>query len=61
MAADEAVAGEVAWARDKRALLAMLPIRRIVRVAGSGEADAKSFVIEIGDGASKCHNFVTVM
>ena len=61
MAADDAVAGEFAWARDKRALLAMLPTRRIVRVAGSGEADAKSFVIEIGDGASKCHNFVTVM
>ena len=60
-AADDAVAGEWAWVRDKRALFAILPMRKMVRVAGSGFDEAKSLLISIGLGASQCQTFVTVI
>lgn len=61
IAAEDAVAGEAPWAPESLALLAMLPIRKIVRTAESGVDDAKSLLTSIGEGASKCQSFVTVI
>lgn len=61
IAAEDAVAGELAWLPERRALFAILPMRKIVRVGESGVDDASSLLTSMGAGASKCQSLVTVI